>query len=91
MEKSMPSPLFCLADVVPGDCVAVTGLAFDSLRFLYPGRGFAPGDQLRCIGLTGHSVFFESALGGTVSLDRFYACFITVRRTQGWHRRLRSH
>ena len=31
----MVSPQFCLADVHPGDCVAVLGLAFPSLHALF--------------------------------------------------------
>lgn len=94
----MSSPLFCLADAAPGDCVAVTHLVFDNLRFLYPTRGFAPGDELRCIGFSANCMRFETVLGGTVSIDRFYACFLRVERTEGhsfptWsltHRRVRS-
>ena len=76
--------LFCLADASPGDCVAITGLVFESLGFLYPARGFSPGDQLRCIGLRTGTMHFETLRGVLITLDRFYACFVKAQRTALW-------
>jgi len=66
-------------DVKIGDTVEVVDILFDRVRDLCSSSGIRAGQTLRCDRRTPFHLLLQREDGGTVKIDRFYACFVGVR------------